>query len=113
MPSGAYVVDLSPEQSVTGAQVRRSVPLPPAGNSGTIDFDDVFLSFSAQPPIEITVRIFGQGTAQLFSNTFDVQRGRTGVGRVIQVGDEAAQITFTPRAGTAQALSAFVEYSTP
>ena len=111
MPSGAYVVDLHPEQSVI-TPVQRSVPLPPAGKSGTIDFNAVFLSFSAEPEVLITVRIFGQGAAQLFSNTFTVQKGRTGVGRVIQVGDEAAQITFTPASPT-QALSAFVEYSTP
>ena len=38
--------------------------------------------------------------------------GRTGVGREIQVGDEAAQIVFNATADV-RALSAFVEYSTP
>lgn len=64
MPSGAYVVDLHPEQTAT-AQVR-SVPLPPAGKSGTIDFNAVFLSFSAEPPVDITVSIFGQGPLSYF-----------------------------------------------
>jgi hypothetical protein len=112
MPSGAYAVDLHPEQSQFGVQVRRTVPLPPPGNSGVVDFDNVFLSLSANPPLQVQVRIFASGGGQVFLSNVPVQRSRTGIGRVIQVGDEAALLVFTPPAAN-QTVFAFVEYSTP
>ena len=66
MPSGAYTVDINP-QSVTinpGTQVRRTVPLPPPGNSGTVKFGNVFLSLSARPPVQVDVTIFINGVAR-------------------------------------------------
>jgi hypothetical protein len=114
MPSGAYAVDISPQSATlgTGTLVRRTVPLPPAGNTGTVKFKNVFLSLSANPLVQVDVTIFITGGGQIVLPSISVGNARTGIGRVIQVGDEAALVSFTTTADD-QTVVAFVEYSTP
>jgi hypothetical protein len=70
----------------------------------------VFLSLSANPPVEMRVTIFTQA-GSVFLGSINVDRGRTGIGRQIQPGDLAAFIEFIGL--SFQAAAAFVEYSTP
>ena len=117
MPSGAYVVDLTPELLLQGTAVKRTVPLPPPGNTGVVKFGRVFLSLSANPvpaaapTLLITITIFTQGGSVPVGNR-NVGTARTGIGREIQAGDEAAFLEFTTNMPN-QSVCAFVEYTTP
>jgi hypothetical protein len=119
MPSGAYVVDLTPELVTQGTAVKRTVPLPPPGNTGVVKFGRVFLSLSANPvpaapaapTLPITITVFTQG-GSVFVGNRNVGTARTGIGREIQAGDEAAFLEFNTNMPN-QSVCAFVEYTTP
>jgi hypothetical protein len=112
MGSGAYTVDISPLGLAVGINrlVRRVVPLPPAQNSGTIKYGDVFLSLAAATamPVDITI-LTEKGKVAL--GTFNLTPGRTVI-RKIEAGDCAADVSFTTTA-TAQLVTALVEYTAP
>jgi hypothetical protein len=110
MGSGAYAVDLNPANQ-KGVTVTQTVPLPPAGNTGTVKFGSVFLTASANPPAAMTVKIFLDGGGFTNLGPIPVDQGRTRIHQVVP-GDLAASITF-PADATAQSAVAFVEYSTP
>jgi hypothetical protein len=121
MGSGAFSVFIDQQAGggPTGA-LRRVVPLPPPGLSGTVKFTAVFLSLAydnfgdpgAPPTIPATVRVLrANGTIDTISATIAV--GRKFV-HSLQAGDEAASVQLQPPASYPHPqVTALVEYTTP
>jgi hypothetical protein len=118
MGSGAYIVVIDPPAGLAAnTKFTRVVPLPPAGNTGTVQFHPVFLSVAvAGPtlPITINVTLIRSGGSQVLG-PFPINSSTRQSICQVAAGDLAAEIGFTPvGAGTPPtAVTALVEYGTP
>ena len=120
MGSGAYAVVIDPPPGLApNTAFTRVVPLPPAGNTGTVKFAPVFLSVAvAGPtlPVTIQVTLIRAGGPQVLGPFPIHSATQQGICQVTP-GDQAAEIGFTPTGVNPNtpptAVTAFVEYGTP
>jgi len=120
--SGAFAVEIGPVDTTT----RRSiVPLPPTGNSGSVDFNPVFLSLAAnfatingrtvqvilyrEPGAQVTINI----TFPVNPDPLALDGGRVGIGVALTPADRAALVVATGLQVPRDQLTALVEYGTP
>jgi hypothetical protein len=118
MGAGAYAFDISPSAEQLGAnvKVKRIVPLPPVQNTGIIKYGRVFLSLCATVDVDVTINILTSGGVSVPLGFISVKTNRrSGIGREIAPGDEAAEISFdtSTNAAIKTTVTAFVEFSTP
>jgi len=113
MGAGAYAFDINPlgDSVNPNVQVRRMLPLPPAQNSGVIKYGRVFVSLSAPVEVPVDVTIVNPNGNVMLAQV-KARPGRTGLGREIQPGDQALDISFLTT-NTAKIVTAFVEFATP
>src|SRR5918993_5676214 len=102
--SGAFAIEIGPVDATTRSSI---VPLPPTGNSGTVDFNPVFLSLAANFATvsgrTVQVTLYRDPGAQVTINiTFPVNPdpgalngGRTGIGVALTPADRAALVVAT------------------
>ncbi len=120
MGSGAYAVVIDPPAGLLpNTKFTRVVPLPPAGNTGTVRFQPVFLSVAvAGPtlPVTIHVTLIRTGGPQALGPFVINSATRQSICQVA-AGDLAAEIGFTPTgvdpSTPPTAVTALVEYGTP
>jgi hypothetical protein len=120
MGSGAYAVVIDPPANLAfNTAFARCVPLPPAGNTGAVKYEPVYLSLAVAPgvavPLTVSVTLIRTGGPQILGPFTFTSSGRQGVCKV-SPGDLAAEIGFTPSGAPATAVAAvtaFVEYGTP
>ena len=120
--SGAFAVEIGPVDDATRSSV---VPLPPTGNSGTVDFNPVFLSLAANFATgggkTVRVTLYREPGAQVTMNiTFpenpDITAqpgGRVGIPVALTPVDRAALVVGSGLTVPADQLTALVEYGTP
>jgi hypothetical protein len=120
MGSGAFAlfIDQQAGGGPAGA-LRRVVPLPPPGLSGSVKFSTVVLSLAydnfgdagAPATIPATVRVLrGSGTIDTLNVSIEV--GRKFV-HFLQADDQAASVQLNPPSGFRPQVTAMVEYTTP
>jgi hypothetical protein len=120
MGSGAYAVVIDPPAGLAAnTPFTRVVPLPPAGNTGSVRFQPVFVSVAvAGPtlPITILATLIRAGGSQTLGPFPINAPGRQGICQA-GAGDLAVEIGFTPANVTTitppTAVTALVEYGTP
>jgi hypothetical protein len=119
MGSGAYAVVIDPPAGLAAnTPFTRVVPLPPAGNTGSVRFQPVFVSVAVggTTPITIQATLIRSGGSQTLGPFPINSPGRQGICQA-GAGDLAVELGFTPSGVNPTtpptAVTALVEYGTP